>query len=144
MTGVELLAGAAVGYLVRKARRVGGRADAEVDRALDRGMDALHDLVGGALGEDGALALLEEQAQSGAESERTVRRATDAIAEVAESDAGFAERLEALVADLDRHEGTLGVGARSVVASGERSVAVGGDVSGIVSTGDGARNVQNR
>ncbi|MFI9847606.1 hypothetical protein ACIHFD_62065 [Nonomuraea sp. NPDC051941] len=31
-----------------------------------------------------------------------------------------------------------------VSASGERSIAIGGDSSGIVSTGDGARNVQMR
>ncbi|SEH02569.1 hypothetical protein SAMN05444920_127108 [Nonomuraea solani] len=35
-------------------------------------------------------------------------------------------------------------GSPRVSASGERSVAIGGDNSGIVSTGDGARNVQMR
>jgi hypothetical protein len=142
VTGVELLAGAAVAYLVRKARRVGGRADAEVDRTLDKGMDALHDLVSRALGQDGALVLLEEQARGGAESERTVRRAADAIAEAAESDAGFAGRLEALVVEMQRREGAAGAGGGSAVASGERSIAVGGDASGIVSTGNNATHTQ--
>lgn len=32
----------------------------------------------------------------------------------------------------------------TVLASGERSIAIGGDNSGIASTGDGARNVQMR
>jgi hypothetical protein len=36
VTGLELLATAAAGYLVRQARRVGERADTEVDRALAR------------------------------------------------------------------------------------------------------------
>jgi hypothetical protein len=140
VTGVEVLAAAAVAYLVRKLRRVGGRADAEVDRALEAGMDALHDLVSTKLGDDAALAALQEQVTTGGESERTVRRVTDAIAEVAETDEGFAATLQQLIGDLQRRDGSAG----GVVASGERSVAIGGDNSGIVSTGDGATNVQQR
>jgi hypothetical protein len=144
VTGLELLAGAAVGYLVRKARRVGGRADAVVDQALDGGMDALGGLVAEVLGEDPAVDKLREQARDGAETERSVRRATDAIAEAAESDDGFAERLQVLVAELRHADAQTGSGGPSATASGVRSVAVGGDVSGIISTGDGSTNIQNR
>jgi hypothetical protein len=129
VTRAELLADAAVGYLVRKARRVGGRADKEVDRVQGKGMCALRELVGGAPPEYGALALLEERSHGGAKTERTVRRSAHAIAEGAESDGGFAERLEALVAELQRQEGTSGVGGTNVAASGRRSIAVGGDAS---------------
>lgn len=139
MTGLELVAGAAVGYLVRKLRRVGGRADAEVDRALDAGMDAVHELVSAKLGTDPALALLSEQAPAGEVSDRTVRRVSDAVTDAAESDAGFAERLGRLVEELQRLEAAGGA-----VASGERSVAIGGDNTGIVSTGDDATNVHQQ
>ena len=138
--GVELVAGVAVGYLVRKLRRVGVRADAELDRALDAGMDAVHELVTAKLGQDPALEALQAQADApeGQVSERTVRRVTDALADAAETDPGFAEQLRRLVEELQRHERPAGGGA---TASGERSVAIGGDNSGIVSTGDGATNV---
>ena len=42
-------AGVAVGYViawaVRKARRVGGRLDSEVDEVIDAGLDRLHEVV---------------------------------------------------------------------------------------------------
>jgi hypothetical protein len=140
VTGVEVLAGVAVGYLVRKLRRVGGRVDAEVDRAVDAGLDGLHELVSEALGDDPALAVLEEQATQGGESERTVRRVTDAIADAAENDSGFAGRLQQVIEDLQRREGAGG----GVTASGTGAIAVGGDQSGIASTGSGAVNIQQR
>ncbi|RKS71847.1 hypothetical protein BZB76_4657 [Actinomadura pelletieri DSM 43383] len=129
MTGTEWVAETAVGFLVRRLRR----ADSEAERALDAGMDAVHDLIVARLGADPALALLAEQAMVGPVSDRTVRRVTDAVAEEADTDPDFAERLRCLVEDLQRAE-------RAVTASGERSVAIGGDNSGIVSTGDDATN----
>ncbi|WP_328978442.1 hypothetical protein [Streptomyces canus] len=143
MTGVELLAGAAVGYLVRKLRRVGGRADAEVDRALDAGMDGVHDLLSTKLGQDRAIEALQAQAASpGSElSERTVRRVVDVVADEIEADPEFARQLRLLVEELQRCEG--GVGGR-MSASGERSVASGGDTTGIVSTGDHTINTQQQ
>jgi hypothetical protein len=102
--GVEMLAGAAVGYLIRKARRVGGRADAEVDRVLDEGMDAIHELVSGVVGDDPAVARVQEQARTGEETDRGRRRAADAIADAMEDDPDFATALTALVDRLERHE----------------------------------------
>lgn len=102
MTGVEVLAGMAVAYLVRKLRRVGGQADAEVDRALDEGMNTLHEAISRRLGQDRALERLETEAADGAEpTELTVRRSTDAIAQAALDDADFAGELEALITRLD-------------------------------------------
>jgi hypothetical protein len=71
------------------------RADAEADRALDAGMDRVHDLVSRALGADAALVRLEEEA-AGARVElsgRTRQRVTLALENTAERHAGFAEEL---------------------------------------------------
>jgi hypothetical protein len=113
MTGLELLAAAAVGYLVRKARRVGTKADAEVDRVLDAGMDALHDAVSKALGPDSSLALLDEQAQAGADTERTRQRVQLAIEQAAEDQAQFADQLRQLVDHLEAADAQAGGGARA-------------------------------
>ncbi|WP_141576611.1 hypothetical protein [Actinomadura sp. WMMA1423] len=126
MTGNELVAKAAVGYL----RRVAGRADAEVDRALDAGMDAVHDLVTGKLGADPAFAALAEQSPGRQVGDQAVRRVTDAV----ETDPAFGERLRLLVGDLQHHEG-------GSTASGECLVAIGGNNSATVSTGDGTTSV---
>ncbi|MFE2582970.1 hypothetical protein [Streptomyces sp. NPDC059378] len=137
--GLELVAAAAVGYLVRKARRVGSRADAEVDRVLDDGMDALHELVSGVVGDDPAVTRLLEQAGDGEVTERTTRRATDAIADLAEEDSGFAAELAAAVDRLQRHEAGLaqqgGVNAARDLRVETGGVVVGGSVSGGVTTG---------
>ncbi|MFK0173277.1 hypothetical protein ACIQU5_31285 [Streptomyces sp. NPDC090306] len=139
--GLELVAGAAVGYLVRKVRRVGSRADGEVDRVLDEGMDALHDLVSGVVGDDPAVNRLLEQAGDGEVTERTTRRATDAIADTAEEHPHFADELAGLVDRLQRHEAGLvqhgdgGVAAGRDVRAETGGVIVGGDVSGGVTTG---------
>lgn len=114
MTGIEVLAGAALTYLVRKLRRVGGRVDADIDKGMDAGLDALEGLVFGKLGDDPALAALREQAAEGSESERTTRRVHDAIADAAESDADFAQELQRLVAALQEQD-QQGAGQTSIV-----------------------------
>jgi hypothetical protein len=93
-----------VEYLVRKALRVGGRADAELDRVLDEGMDAVHELVSGVVGEDPAVTRLQDQARAGEETERLQRRAADAIADAMEDDPGFAAALTELVNRLEWRE----------------------------------------
>jgi hypothetical protein len=139
--GVELLAGAAISYVLRKVRRVGGRADAAVDEVLDRGADAVDELIAGRLGDDGALARLREQAARGAESERTVRRAVDAVADAAEDDADFAAALKELVDRLQKHEAALPGSPRSGVHAGrdvhqhaETGGVIAGDVYGPITT----------
>ena len=55
MMGIELAVGYVCAYLVRKARRAGGRVDEDVDQALDAGLDRLHALVQERLGESPGL-----------------------------------------------------------------------------------------
>ena len=119
---MDVLAAAAVGYLVRKARRVGHRADEHVNEVLDVGTDRVCDLVQRFVAGDSALKLLSVQAGTGTESERTLRRAEDAITEALESDPAFAEALESLVTKLARIPDGLQVAAES------GGVAVGRDM----------------
>jgi hypothetical protein len=97
--GVEVAVGFVFAWLVRKAKRVGGRADGEVDRGLDAGMDRLHDLVSRRLGQDPALERAGEDAAEGRDelSERTRRRLTDSLEDAAERDPGFGRALADLV-----------------------------------------------
>ncbi|WP_037636110.1 hypothetical protein [Streptomyces katrae] len=135
MTGIELLAGAAVGYLMRKLRRAAEPADAEADQAFDIGMDAIHDLVSRQLSGDTALeTLVTEVGRGGGEvSERTVRRVSDAVAEHAERDAGFAEQLQRLVDAVESRAGSAGATGtvhQSATASGSSSVhQAGGNIT---------------
>ena len=78
---MEIAVGYVFAWAVRKAKRVAGRADAEVDRTLDAGIDRLHDLVSRQLGEDPALKKLAEEAEAGQDkpSDRTRRRVQDAL-----------------------------------------------------------------
>ncbi|GAA3623785.1 hypothetical protein GCM10022419_131810 [Nonomuraea rosea] len=117
--GLELLIGYAVAYLVRKWKRVAGRADAEVDHALDSGMDRLHEVVRAKLGEDPALVRLEREAARGVESERSVQRVQLAIADAAEDDTTFAAQLEQAVAHLRDHDpiGTASAGDHGVAVN---------------------------
>lgn len=127
MTGVEIAVGYVFAWAVRKARRVAGRADTEVDRTLDAGMDRLHDLVGRKLGEDPALRKLAEEAEAGlAEpSERTRRRVQDSLEEAVEQDPGFAQALEHAVEELRAASRAAAGGG---VSAGDEGVAVGGNV----------------
>jgi hypothetical protein len=127
---MEPLAQVTAEYIVRKLT-IG------MDRALGDADNRLYELVSGRLASDPVFALMVQQAQAGGVTARTLRRLTDSIAEAAESDVSFADRLDRLVREL-----RLAGSART--ASGERSVAIGGDNSGIVATGDGAINVQRR
>jgi hypothetical protein len=100
--GVEIAVGYVFAWLVSKARRVAGRADAEVDRALESGVDRLGELVTGRLGGDPALERAAEEAEAGQEepSERTRRRLVDSLADAAERDGDFATALGELVREL--------------------------------------------
>ena len=148
MTGIEVVVGYLAAYAWRKARRIAGRADAVVDQGLDAGMDRLHEMVADKLGLDPAWQQLETQAGSDldavAVSERTIERVRLALLDEVEKDPGFGTALEELAARLQVLEEHPGTRVTSVTASGERAIAVGGDNSGITSTGDGAVNIQRR
>jgi hypothetical protein len=134
--GVDVLAAAAVGYLVRKARRVGRRADDAIDEALDAGTDRVVELVERWVEGDPAVELLESQAEAGAESERTLRRATDAVAERLEANPQFARELDALVTELARTPGGISVSAASggVAVAGTLNITAdrGGTAAGVI------------
>ncbi|MGW5350344.1 hypothetical protein ACWERV_07475 [Streptomyces sp. NPDC004031] len=127
MTGVEIAVGYVFAYLVRKARRVAGRADAEIDRGLDAGMDRLHGLVSAKLGQDPALERAAEEAGAGQDepSERTRRRLADSLDDAAEHDPDFARVLKDLVERLQAAEKAAPGG---VSASGGGQ-AIGGSVT---------------
>jgi hypothetical protein len=127
---MESLARVAAEYITRK-RTIG------TDRASDDAGGRLYELVSVRLGPDPVFALMVQQAQASGVTTRTLRRLTDSIAEAADSDVSFAGRLDRLVREL-------GLPGSATTASGERSVAIGGDNSGVVATGDGAINIQRR
>jgi hypothetical protein len=125
MTGVEIAVGYVFAWAVRKAKRVAGRADQEVDRTLDGAMDRLDDLVRRKLGEDTALQRLTLEAAEGQDeaSERTRQRVQLALEDAAEQDLAFAEALERAVQELQ----ALSRGAGQV-STGDGGLAVGGNV----------------
>ncbi|PJM93349.1 chromosome partitioning protein [Streptomyces sp. CB01373] len=140
MTGVEVAVGYVFAWLVRKARPVAARADAEVDRGLDAGMDRLHDLVSRKLGRDPALERAAEEAvaEPGQLSKRTRQRLVFSLEDAAEHDPAFARALTALVEQLQAAGPAAAAGAvfasdhsqvvtgpMSVTATGDRSIAAG-------------------
>ncbi|NUP51341.1 MAG: chromosome partitioning protein [Catenulispora sp.] len=131
MVGAEIAVGYMFAWLVRKARRVGDRADAHIDAALDAGVDRagekLHQLVAGRLSGDAALERLTTEAQQlpEAPSERTAQRVALALEAAAEDDPDFGAAVEDLVRQLqeaDRAAGSSVASARGVVVNGDVKV----------------------
>jgi hypothetical protein len=147
VTGVEIAVGYLFAWLVRKAKRVAGPADAEVDRVLDAGMERVHGLVGVKLGQDPALERAREEAQAGQGelSERTRRRLVDALDEAAERDTDFAQDLAQAVAavqaagpvDIARYTGTAKASSGGSASTGVvRPGGAGGGSATAELTGD--------
>lgn len=125
---MELEANLVVAWLAAwagsKARRAAGRFDAEVDRALDVGLDRLHGAVSAKLGDSTELDDLVREAgdRDGVGVEELTRQQVElAIHAAARDDPAFAEDLAEQVAELKAF-------AAGVVAMGDGSVAVGGSV----------------
>lgn len=112
MTGLEPLV---VGYLVKwvtdKARRIGKRVDDGVDHILDASVDELVRLVLNKLGEDQAVAQLQEDATNGVDNERTRTRVQLALEEATEQDTEFADQLTRLT----REANTTSTGSNVVI-----------------------------
>jgi methyl-accepting chemotaxis protein len=118
-----LIVGYIIAWAVRKARRVAGPLDAEVDTALDAGLGKLHELVQAKLGPDPALSDLVEEAQSGDPvGELTRQRVELSIQATANKSEDFAQGVTELVASLQRIEKTTG---RVAISSGQGSAVVG-------------------
>lgn len=125
MTGLEVLAGAAVMYLVRRAGRKPGTAvDQVVDQVLDAGMDELTDLVGEVLGADDDLAALQQEAGEGGVDKFTQQITETKIARAADRDADFADRLQSLVDRLEERDRQLG--GQSTTASVRQNAKASG------------------
>jgi hypothetical protein len=135
MIGADVLAGAAVSHLLRKAGRAANKADQAGHEDLGAGTDQICALVNEFVGSDPALTLLDQQARVGTVSDRTERRAKDAIAEAVEADAGFAQRLAALVHEMEISPGVVSVsGAASTGAGRDVNIRAesGGIAAGVV------------
>lgn len=104
--GVELSVGYVFAWKVRKARLVAGRTSGEVDRALEGGMDRLHGLVSRKLGQDPALAQVEEEAGEGQASLSDDTRQWLALSlnNSARKDTEFAAALKAVVGEVQAAE----------------------------------------
>ncbi|MFJ3775142.1 hypothetical protein ACIPX0_25945 [Streptomyces sp. NPDC090075] len=146
MTGVEIAVGYVFAWAVRKARRVAGRADAEVDVALDGAMDRVHGVVTRWLGNDPELERLEAEAEAGQEepSALTRQRVEAAVSRAVEEDAGFARELDVAVSAVQeaaRAAGGAVAGAYGLAVSGDLSVkAEGGSfAAGVANIRDGVR-----
>lgn len=116
MTGIELAAGYAIAWAVRKAKRVAGRADAEVDHVLDAGMDRVHEVVATRLGTDPALerVMAEASSEQGEVTARTRTRLELALEEQTEQDPSFAKALQEAVASVQAAAAEAAPGARAV------------------------------
>jgi len=113
-----------IAWAMRKARRAGGRLDAEADAVVDAGLDRLHEVVTARLGGHTVLAeLVEEAEQAGQVSDLTRQQAELALEAAARKDEVFAQAVTQLVAQLRAAEQTAGP-----VAAGRGSAVFTGDV----------------
>jgi len=104
-----LAAGYVIAWAVRKARRVGGRLDAEADGVIDAGLDRLHEVVASKLYGHTVLAELEEEAEeaaagSGHVSELTRQQVELALTAAARKDEVFGQAVMELVNRLHEAE----------------------------------------
>lgn len=141
VTGLEIVVGFLVAWAVRKSRRVAGRVDAEVDQAMDAGLDRLHKLVAGKLTGEPSLAKLQaEVEESGSASPRTQDRVRLALEDAAENDTVFTAELATVVKQLQasgQHAGPTagdhGVAITGGVRADGSGIAIGGVTGGHVS-----------
>ena len=109
MTGLEFAVGLLAAWVIKKARHVGKQVDAEVDHALDLGLDRLHRLVADKLGNDTALIKLhEEAARTGQVSDGTRYRVQAAIEDISVANPQFDMELKALIDQLIALKGGIG------------------------------------
>jgi hypothetical protein len=132
VTGLELVAGYLVAYVVRKGRRVAKGADAEVDRILDAGLERLDALVGQKLGEDAALLQLQQEASGeGAAKPRTAQRVQLAVEDAAEADSAFAAELQQVLDELRAAGGSPRASAGDYGVASGRDVTISGTSGGV-------------
>jgi hypothetical protein len=132
VTGLELVAGYLVAYVVRKGRRVPMRADAEVDRILEASLGRLNALVSQKLGEDVALQQLQQEASSeGIAKQHTAQRVQSAVEDAAETDPAFAAELQQLLDELRSAGRSLRMSAGDYGVVAGRDVTIDGTSGGV-------------
>jgi hypothetical protein len=130
-----VVAGYVIAWAVRKARRVGGRLDAEADAVINAGLDQLHEVVAAKLGGYPVLAELVEEAEAdGQVSELTRQQVELALTAAARKDEAFGQAVTELVARLREAEQAAGrsvaAGAGSAVFTGDaHAQAEGGGIA---------------
>jgi hypothetical protein len=125
-----VVAGYVIAWAVRKARRVGGRLDAEADQVIDGTLDQLHEVVVAKLGRDPVLAELVKEADgagdAGRVSDLTRQRVETEVAVAARDDDSFGRAVTVLVERLREAERAAGhpvaVGPGSAVFTGSARV----------------------
>jgi hypothetical protein len=129
MTGIEVAVGFLIAWAARRAKHFGDGLGKETDQALDKALNALHQLVSSKLGEDAALTKLnDEAAEAGDASPRTRKRLELALEEALDEPA-FAESFELKVVEVQRvYQQTMGPKSPQAVGSvhhAETGVVVG-------------------
>lgn len=147
-----VVAGYLVAWAVGKAKRVGGRLDAEADGAIDASLDRLHEVVEAKLGGHPALAELVTEAEAAGDAgevdDLTREQVELALTAAAGEDDLFGKEITDLVARVRQAEQAAGspvtAGHGSVVFTGNAEakadnggVAIG-QVAGDVYIGQGA------
>ncbi len=138
-----VVAGYMIAWAVRKARRVGGRLDAEADEVIDASLDRLHEVVVAKLGGHPVLAELVEEAEAagngGEVSDLTRQQVELALTAAARKDDDFGQAVTEMVARLREAEQATG---RPVIAGPGSAVFTGSArVSGKIAFGQVAGNV---
>ncbi|WP_326784115.1 hypothetical protein [Streptomyces sp. NBC_00151] len=122
---VETAVACVFAWAVRKARRVGGQADAEVDYVLDAAMDKVHGVVVRRLGSGGEVERLELEAAAGQSEPSALTRGNvvTGLEEAVAQDAVFAQELQDAVKALEDAKR-----AADPKTLGAYSLTVGGDM----------------
>lgn len=133
MFGLDVVIESLLGYLGRKASRVAGRADAEVDLAIDGAMERLRRLVAKGVGEN-RLEVAVRQASSGTDGDVSpaVRDELEAVlAGVLCEHPGWAAELEAAARDVTAALDAAGSRGGAVILNRGDVRADGGGVAAL-------------
>jgi hypothetical protein len=115
------------GYLAHWAMRKAGRLAGRLDQDLDAAVDKLHELVRTKLGDDPALGQLESDARQGVDDPRTRQRVQLAVEDSVARDVDFAGQIGELLRQLQRLSGPSSAVSGDVAVHGSN---VGGGIAG--------------
>ncbi len=131
MSGPEVVISCVVGWAAHIPRRGGRPADTEADRALDAGMQRVHDLVTARLEEEPRFRLLWAEIEAGgAPAGETLDAAARALGAASDDDPEFAARLHTLMEEVEQLR--CAAGAPALHVAGDLNVRAGGSSVGCV------------